>query len=143
MFVVLLGVFAVTLPVVADAPQGRYVMFPMDGVVGDTLTTLAWQEPLDANMYTWANAMSYCVSLSRWGGGWRLPTRAELLTLVDPTKRSPAIDTNAFFASTAVNDFWSASPYVAESDTAWVISFSGGATYGDGVTHMHSVRCVQ
>lgn len=143
LFVILVGMLALALPVGADAPQSRYLTLPMDGVVGDTITTLAWQEPVDADMYTWANAQSYCVSLSRWGGGWRLPTRAELLTLADPTRRNPAIDTNAFVPANATNDFWASSPYIGTSDTAWVVSFSDGSTYGDATTHMHSVRCVQ
>jgi formylglycine-generating enzyme required for sulfatase activity len=43
--------------------------------VGD----LEWQADVPEQKMTWAEAKAYA---ARLGGGWRLPTRAELLTLV-------------------------------------------------------------
>jgi hypothetical protein len=40
---------------------------------------------------------------------WRLPTRAELLTLVDDTRHEPAIDT-AFFPTCRSNWYWTSTP---------------------------------
>jgi hypothetical protein len=41
-------------------------------------------------------ALAHCAALSLAGGGFRLPSIAELLTLVDPTRSQPAIDPIAF-----------------------------------------------
>ncbi|MCK6586273.1 MAG: DUF1566 domain-containing protein, partial [Polyangiaceae bacterium] len=62
----------------------------------DKDTNLTWQRQVDANIYNQIEADAYCMALNTNGGGWRLPTISELLTLVDETGYSPAIDTTAF-----------------------------------------------
>jgi hypothetical protein len=71
---------------------------------------------------------------------WRLPTRVELLTLVDDTKFRPAIDTN-FFPGTESDWHWTATPAAwSPSDCAWLVGFSYG---GASANHRSSAACVR
>ncbi|MEO8466276.1 MAG: DUF1566 domain-containing protein [Gammaproteobacteria bacterium] len=79
---------------------------------------------------TWAQADEACKAC-RIGGheDWRLPTRAELLTLVDDTRFDPAIDP---IFHCKPNWYWASTPYAPSPGVcAWFVSFlSGGAFYG-------------
>jgi hypothetical protein len=57
---------------------------------------------------------------------WRLPTRAELLSLVDyGVNTSPRIDT-AWFPNTKNSYSWSSDGYVGNASNAWVVNFDSG-----------------
>ena len=92
----------------------------------DTTTDLEWQATPFSEAMTHAQAEKACREL-RLGGhsDWRLPTRAELLTLVDLTKHDPCIDTDAFpgFPS---KWFWTSDLCAWSSASAWFVSFGGG-----------------
>jgi len=143
-FVCLMCLLAPALPASADAPPGRYTV--ASGTVQDTRTGLTWQRAVDANTYTQPNAISYCTGLTLAGGGWRLPKVSELLTLVDPTKSSPAIDATAF-PSTPGGYFWSSSAYVGAGGAgdAWYVDFMTGLSSHSptGSTASYRVRCVR
>jgi hypothetical protein len=63
--------------------------------VKDSVTALEWQlEPIAGIHYT--EAENACRELDLDGGDWRLPTRIELASIVDFTKRLPAIDSQVF-----------------------------------------------
>ena len=114
------------------------------GAVTDNVTGLVWQQPAASLTYTWPAAITYCQGLSLGGvsaGGWRLPTRIELLSIVDSTKSNPAIN-QAFFPNTSANLFWSSSPYVYSAGLAWVVNFYDGSSYYTDTSNSHSVRCV-
>src|SRR5208283_4914846 len=95
-----------------------------------------------AGRSTWANAKSYCASL---GGGYRLPTAKELLTIVDFSQANPSIDTSAdAFPDTPPDPFWTATPLVGSPPTsAWFISFDDGYAGNDDMTKKYRVRCVR
>jgi hypothetical protein len=96
-------------------------------ITRDSETGLEWQTVPFANSIKWKDADEACKAL-RLGGhdDWRLPTRAELLTLVDDTKHDPAIDTEAF-PSTPSAWFWTSTPYAGDPDAyAWVVYFGYG-----------------
>ena len=133
----------------ADAPKGRYTSTA--ATVRDTQTKVTWQRVLpdvltecgnDATC-TQAQAASYCANLTlATFDDWRLPTRAELESLVDETRYNSAID-GAAFPSTPAVAFWSASTYVRLEDHAWTIEFySGDAGYGP-TSDESRVRCVR
>jgi hypothetical protein len=67
-----------------------------NGTVKDNVTGLVWQQGLDTRTYTWQGEQTYCANLTLAGGGWHLLTRIELVSIVDLTRRDPAIDTTAF-----------------------------------------------
>lgn len=91
--------------------------------------------PQDAT-YTWDDAVQYCAQL---GPSWRLPTVAELLTLVDVQALSPSIDVKAF-PRTPADGFWSSS--LRGDGYRWTVTFYNGASSFDLVSFKHCVRCV-
>ncbi|NRB38581.1 MAG: DUF1566 domain-containing protein [Pseudomonadales bacterium] len=56
---------------------------------------------------------------------WRLPSKNELLSLINYSRFSPAIDVD-YFANTEAGDFWSMSPSAGESEKAWAVDFTYG-----------------
>jgi hypothetical protein len=111
--------------------------------VKDNLTGLVWQQSVDSGMYNWDDAKTYCQQLQLDGGGWRLPTCNELLTLVDPTQSSPALIDSTAFRNTPATYFWSASPFVDDSGQAWFVNFNYGSANRIGTTTPYRVRCVR
>jgi Protein of unknown function (DUF1566) len=126
----------------ANAPPGRYSI--ANGTVTDTATKLVWQQAVDPGTYTWAQAKSYCAGLSLAGGGWRVPSVKELMTLVDFSVASPGptIDTTAF-PNTPAYYFWSSSPLAGQPSYAYIVDFSIGYTGNHFVTYSNRVRCVR
>jgi hypothetical protein len=57
---------------------------------------------------------------------WRLPTREELRSIVDYSRSKPAIDTNYFPDIESGWSYWSSSPFVNDSASAWNIPFDDG-----------------
>jgi hypothetical protein len=101
-------------------------------ITHDAATGLDWQTVPFPHRMTWAEADAACTAL-RLGGhdDWRLPTRAEMLTLVDDTRHNPAIDTEAF-PDTPLGWFWTATPYAGDPcGFAWIVNFDiGGSSAG-------------
>jgi hypothetical protein len=56
---------------------------------------------------------------------WRLPTRKELLSIVDNSSFKPAVDPG-FFPNTVSANYWSASPYAEQGVFAWQVYFMYG-----------------
>ena len=104
-----------------------------DGTV--VIGNLEWQE--ETRRMTWDAAAEYAKSL---GEGWRVPTRTELLTLLDDTRCGPAC---SVFPDTPTEFFWSSSPYAYNRDLAWVVDFDVGNVYGNYTGHESRVRCVR
>jgi hypothetical protein len=139
----------------ASAPSGRYAS--SNNTVLDTKTKLTWQQTLSPNQFTWGGATTlgaaqyYCANLVLNGGGWRVPTVKELLTIVDysvtPSNNVPTIDA-AFFPNTPASYFWSATPRADQAGQVWGVDFSTGLTnngYTQGLSPSGSlyVRCVR
>ncbi len=127
-----------------------------DGTVTNGLTTLVWEKKTndatvhdEGNVYTWSTGTntddgtaftSFLATVNGGGGfaganGWRLPTLAELQTIVEDfacTKSScncgspPCLD--GTFSPTPSNFYWSATSYVL-ANLAWYVSFDQGAVY--------------
>jgi hypothetical protein len=118
-----------------------------DGTVRDDVTCLVWQREVSGDTYAWADANGYCSSLSLAGGGWRLPSRIELVSLVDFTKAAPGptIDTIAF-PNTPAEQFWSSSMVAVTAggmSFAWYVYFLTGATADYELFIKSRVRCVR
>ena len=76
-------------------------------------------------------------------GDWRMPTRAELRTIVDYQARFPAIPT-AYFPNTVARSFWSAEPNETNPNFAWHTDFKFGlASYYYLKSGPKSVRLVR
>ena len=125
----------------APAPAGRFTL-AADTVV-DTVTGLTWQRAASPLTYSWADAGSYCATLSLAGQtGWRLPGLKELASLVDEGLSNPAIDAGAFPA-TPVEYFWTALRFAYDETGAMAIYFDGGSTDFLNVDNSCRVRCVR
>lgn len=125
-------------------PSYKYVG---SGAITSSCCGLEWQEETAPAEYTWSKALEYCASLSLLGGGWRLPSIAELYSLVDLSDEShttPSIAIDAF-ADTARALYWSSSLDGNSGQAAWGVNFSDGASQSVGIDeqHPHRVRCVR
>jgi uncharacterized repeat protein (TIGR01451 family) len=76
-----------------------------------------------------------------------MPTASELARLVDYTKRYPESTINTtLFPNTPSNVFWSSSPSVSYSDSAWNVDFDSGYVddyYRSGAFPVRLVRASQ
>ncbi|MEI7895127.1 MAG: DUF1566 domain-containing protein, partial [Myxococcales bacterium] len=93
---------------------------------------LVWQKEPAPNEMNWESAKSYCQGLTLAGGGWRLPTKEELLALY-ATRSLPMNH----------DWYWSSSAVAGSSGYAWFVSFSSGNTYSYVVGNRGRVRCVR
>jgi hypothetical protein len=114
------------------------------GVVSDSQTGLKWQQTVDANTYVWADAKNYCATLPLAGGGWRLPTLAELRSIVDHRRENPAIDMEAF-PGTPSETFYVSDPYIEANrgPLPWLVNFGPGSDGFANANELRRVRCVR
>jgi hypothetical protein len=114
-----------------------------DGVVVDRVTGLMWQRELQGDDLTFADAESKCAGLSLAGhDDWRLPSRIELISLLDLARTQPAIDLTAF-PGTPNDWFWTASVSAEDPASAWYVYFYFGYPKTDLTSNQFSVRCVR
>jgi hypothetical protein len=101
---------------------------PIWDAVVDTTTGLIWQTA-ESKAMTWKKALAFPKTLTVCGfTDWRLPTRMELLSLVDLTKYSPAIDTS-YFQNCQSDWYWSSDPLASSpGGYAWYVYFSYGVS---------------
>jgi len=115
--------------------------------VTDNVTGLVWQREVAQGTYTWNDAKTYCSALSVAGASdWRLPTAAELLTIVDSSRFNPAI--GAAFLNSPNGPMWSSTSTPWLSEHAFYVSFfNGGVLHWDesqfSVTKAYPIRCVR
>jgi hypothetical protein len=112
------------------------------GTVTDPGTRLTWQQTIDPTLRPWSGAQSYCASLPLAGGGWRLPSMAELQSLIDESRTDPAID-RAAFPDTPSEGFWAGTPLAGMPGAYWFVSFDRGIAYNAVEMHEYNVRCVR
>ena len=135
-----LGMLAVSAR--AAAPAGHFTNLG-DGTVRDNLTGLVWQQGFSSATQNLGDSAAYCSTpTGPSGGGWRLPTVAELQTLVDETVMTPSID-SAYFPSTTPNWFWSSTPVPGSELDGWAVTFAGGGTGRAGGSFRCRARCVR
>ena len=110
--------------------------------VRDVATDLRWERSPTNQALTFEAARAYCSHLKLGGNErWRVPTLAELLTLVDERASSPMID-RAAFPGTPADAFWTSSTFANGHELAWYVRFDrGSGLYGRLVESFH-VRCV-
>ena len=97
----------------------------------DSSTGLEWIAKPLAGEFEHQKAIDACAALDFAGHkDWRLPTRAELLTLVDITRHEPAIDTAAFPDFPKRGWFWTSDLCAWSSASAWFVFFGYGFVNG-------------
>jgi hypothetical protein len=120
------------------AENARFRKLP-DGWVLDKMTGREWGPSSEKTM-NFEAANKYCEEL-----GGRLPTRMELISLIDETKYDPSIDTQ-FFKDTKSSWYWTGTDYAGNSSCAWCVGFDNGGVFNgneDGDSYVRPVRASQ
>jgi hypothetical protein len=111
-------------------------------VVTDLVTGLVWQRTVPPDEVDWWEARDYCAALILAAADdWRLPSRVELVSLLEYSRVTPTIDTEAF-PDTPSAFFWSSSP-VPFSNLAFGVRFELGFIYDHDPYGSGRVRCVR
>ena len=111
----------------------------------DSKTGLEWQCESPGEM-TWHDAQEYAKSLSLDGRhDWRLPTLAELESLLDRTKaradgRPPMREEVPFRDNLS---YWSSTTFERHTKTAWIVMFDGAYVLSYYKSNSYHVRCVR
>ena len=121
------------------------------GAAVDTVTGLMWSRaasPIDEEL-SLDGAVTYCAELELAGYcDWRLPTRIELVSLVDFTRAAPAIDQEVFsdFAAPEQRVGWGFFTSSSNEASEWRVLFLQGTSVsiqrGDAVVGARA-RCVR
>jgi hypothetical protein len=126
-----------------------------DGTVTDGVTGLMWtmcsagQSGADcsgsATTYAWQDAVQYCDGLVFAGyDDWRLPKVREIVSIVDYSSWSPAIDSPVFPATPSNHSFfWSSSSDAVSVSGAWYVYFTNGDVSSNDKSDAYYVRCVR
>ena len=110
-------------------------------MVRNNVTGLIWENKTDDGSIHdkdyacgWGGTGAFIKALNdaMFGGfsDWRLPTITEPQSIVDFSRKMPAIDTNFFpgtvFSATTSSGYWSSTPYASSPNSAWFIPFGYG-----------------
>jgi len=134
--------FTMPNPASAGLPNpASYTPNVADGTITDNVTGLTWEGTVEPNaQYTQTQAIRHCDDM---GGGWRLPTRLELVSLVDFTIAKPGPTINAIFKNTPAQRFWTSSHFACDPNQAYYIGFDYGSTHPVNINNPYWVRCVR
>ena len=128
-----------SIPAANNSADGRlgFAFSASGGCVTDRVTGLVWDgtaQSASTLAAAEANAAAANTAARCGASDWRLPSAAELLSLVDAGLTSGArIDPT--FAATPANGFWTAEPYAGDTRAAWVVDFGSGAVAFDTATN--------
>jgi formylglycine-generating enzyme required for sulfatase activity len=111
----------------------------------DPKTGLEWQFESPGEM-TWYEAQEYAESLSLDGKkDWRLPTLAELESLLDRTKGRPdgrpLMREEVPFRDNL--SYWSSTTFKRHTKNAWIVMFDGAYVLSYYKSNLYYVRCVR
>ncbi len=116
------------------------------GTAGGSLTHPSlWTGGQTSDIWTECNNLNSTPSGGFAGrNNWRVPTWAELISIMDISVVSPSIN-SAFFPNTptgAPARWWTSNSYLGNALAAWFVSFdSGGSDTNDKIT-LYKLRCV-
>lgn len=122
-----------------ESPTNRFIVVGQDRVE-DRTTGLQWKRCSEGQAWSGATCigdalrLNWHQALERADGSsfaghrdWRLPTREELASIVEPACVEPAIDL-AVFPGTPSYAYWSATPFEYFVRLAWGVYFNSGRT---------------
>jgi hypothetical protein len=112
----------------------------------DRNTGLVWEQSPGTGVVTWGGARHSCAD--RVVGNqkaWRLPSFAELASLVDPSVPIPLVSLPPGhpFANVQPGPYWSASTNAVNPANAWFVLFDGGTVTSAAKTETLLVWCVR
>jgi hypothetical protein len=142
-----------------------------NGTITDNNTSLMWQKCTAgytdvnactggaAGTYNWYQAngtinefrnpsgsfIDVCGNLDLGGHtDWRLPTKKELITLVNYNIQNPGPTINpSAFPNTKSNRYWTSNVVVGEPGNWWIVYFTDGSVRGNIPEDIYYVRCVR
>jgi hypothetical protein len=111
----------------------------------DTKTGLEWQFHSPGQM-TWHEARQYAESLALdRKSDWRLPTAAELETLLDREalfeRIRPIVRKEVPFRD--LLSYWTATTFAPNTNSAWIVMFDGAYILSYYKSNAYYVRCVR
>lgn len=119
-------------------------------IVTDWTTGLQWQddESADTTRLSWEEAIDYCENTLTLGGwlDWRMPNANELFSIMDHSRRDPAIDTSVFVNTdiSLTTPTWTSTTNHSATEKAWGVYFGTGLFLSGGTkTFTYNVRCVR
>ena len=110
-----------------------------NGTVTDKLTGLIWLKNANClqDIRGWQEVLQFANSLASGAcglsdgsrsGDWRVPNRNELASLLDLSKRTPALPTGHPFTNFQVDKYWTSTSFVPFSAAnVWLVDFSDGS----------------
>jgi len=128
-------------------PQ-RYEAAATPELVVDQVTGLSWQRSADSGPgegggFVGEDALAHCAALELGGhDDFRLPTRIELVSIVDDSVTGPALDPSAFPNENS-EAFWSASSVPGDPEQRFHVNFFFGYTTANLTVYAQWVRCVR
>jgi hypothetical protein len=135
--------------------QGRFAVSADGQEVTDSGTQLVWRRCAEgmrwdgktcsgkAATYKYPGAKQAAETAAAGGKAWRIPTREELVALLDKkTKKKPLIDTKAF-PNTPKAAFWAIREGHDDDLNAWLVSFSSGRVSGNAGQKKFPLRLVR
>jgi hypothetical protein len=151
------------IPCDGTGQDGEYSINPMsfkdngNGTVTDNNTGLMWQKEDDNQKYNWYEAsgtydatynntsLDVCGSLNLGEHtDWRLPTKTELIGLVDYGVPSPEpVIQTLFFPNTELSGYWTATNVPSYPNIAWAVFFNEGSSLYKNASDAYYVRCVR
>jgi hypothetical protein len=133
-------------PATANLPHPAAYDTSTKAVVVDKVTGLTWQRDVLfdlAHTYLIDEVDAVCENLELAGyTDWRLPSRQELLTIIDFTVALPALDQTAFPKPPNSLVFWTVTP-TAEGQERWDYDFALGESGYLGAGLREIARCVR
>jgi len=133
--------FPMPNPVSSALPRPQTYTTNADGTIADDVTGLVWEGAASGAVFMQAEALAHCAAK---GDGWRLPTRLELVSLVDFTVTSPAPTIGAAFVDAPANLFWTSSLYYGDAaGDAWYVGFDEGYSDYGIINQSYLARCVR
>ena len=131
-----------------------------NGTITDRLTGLIWLKNADCfGMTDWEGAVQavktlkagdcgpkpeYVLADGSSAGDWRLPAMRELCTLIDFSRRNPAIAEGHLFRDLPPGFHWSATALDSYPGVVWIVYFESGTTCYDEIVsragHVWPVR---
>ena len=113
--------------------------------VRDNNTGLVWEKAPDTTVRSWGDSTFYCINKNVGGTrGWRLPSVAELVSLIDPSLPAPFVPVSVF-TGVQLDVYWSATTSADFPADAWYMDFSNsnGGVHGNLKPDLSLAWCVR